>query len=57
MENRRLKSEEDMVALAEELAAKVPVSVGRKPSLPPWMGYALSALAGAGAAGLWMYYL
>ncbi len=53
MEKRTVKTEEDMVALAEELAAKVPVRRGKAASLPPWASYALSALAGAGAVGLW----
>ncbi len=56
-ENRTLHSEEDMVALAEELAAQVPlpVSAVRAKPLPAWMGYAISALCGAGAVGLWWF--
>ncbi len=56
MENRMLRNEEDMVALAEELASRVPVAAKCRGSLrlPPWAGYGLSALAGAGAVGLWL---
>ncbi len=54
MENKGLKNEEDMVALAEELAARV--SARREAQLPPWAGYVLAALGGAGAMGLWIWF-
>lgn len=58
-EGRTLKSEEDMLALAEELAARVPpaaTGTRKGPQLKPWMACSLSALGGAGITGLlwWM---
>lgn len=58
-EGRVLKSEEDMLALAEELAARFPPApTGTRSGLrlKPWMACGLSALGGAGLTGLlwWM---
>jgi hypothetical protein len=58
-EGRALKSEEDMLALAEELAARfTPAATGTRRVLQirPWVACSLSALGGAGLTGLfwWM---
>lgn len=58
-EGRTLKSEEDMLALAEELAARFPpaaTDTRRVLQIRPWVACGLSALGGAGLTGLfwWM---
>lgn len=58
-EGRTLKSEEDMLALAEELAARFPptaTGTRRVLRIRPWVACGLSALGGAGLTGLlwWM---
>lgn len=58
-EGRILNSEEDMLELAEELAARFPpAAAGTRIGIrfSPWMAYGLSALGGAGVTGLlwWM---
>ena len=58
-EGRTLQSEEAMLALAEELAARFPpaaAGIRRRVRLKPWMACGLSALGGAGVTGLlwWM---
>ena len=58
-QGRALKNEQDMLALAEELAARFPpaaAGIRRRVRLKPWMACGLSALGGAGVTGLlwWM---
>lgn len=54
-EGRILKNEADMLALAEELAARFPpaaTSTRRVLQIRPWVACSLSALGGAGLTGL-----
>ncbi len=61
-EDRQLKTPEDMLALAEELAARHPiraVHVVNRRSWTGWLGYGLWFLGGAGTASLvwWLSFL
>lgn len=53
-EGRPVRSEEDMLALAEELAARIPriFPRGLAPRLKGWLRVGLGALTGAGLTGL-----
>lgn len=53
-EGRPVRSEEDMLAVAEELAARIPRISRREltPRLKSWLRIGLSALTGAGVTGL-----
>lgn len=54
-EGRILKNEADMLALAEELAARFPpaaTGTRRVLRIRPWVACSLSALGGAGLTGL-----
>ena len=54
-QGRALKNEQDMLALAEELAARFPAAAAgnrKEGRLKPWMVCGLSAVGGAGVTGL-----
>lgn len=53
-EGRPVRSEEDMLVLAEELAARIPRISRRRlaPRLKGWLRVGLGALTGAGLTGL-----